>query len=116
MAAEARRAPVTTSSKFGSSLNSIRMCTDHGSPANRAFSSPNMSPLAKIGISIDVDWRSVLRPTVMKPFQVHKNLCQDVATLRLFPGITTSSVKAFLGAPLKGVGTYTIQSDAQVLR
>lgn len=63
-----------------------------------------MSPLARVGISIDIDWRSVLRPTALKPFRVQKDLCQDVATLRLFPGITTSSVKAFLGAPLKGVG------------
>ncbi|KAK9900532.1 asparaginase-domain-containing protein [Cystobasidium minutum MCA 4210] len=68
-----------------------------------AFSSPNMLPLAKVGISIDIDWRSVLRPTVLKPFRVHKRLCQDVATLRLFPGITTASVKAFLASPLKGV-------------
>lgn len=79
--------------------------TDKGTLlSRRAFSSPNMLPLAKVGISIDIDWRSVLRPTAVKSFRVHKELCQDVATLRLFPGITTSSVKAFLSSPLKGVG------------
>ena len=40
----------------------------------------------------------------LEPFRVHRNLNPNVATLRLFPGITTSSVRAFLAAPLQGVG------------
>lgn len=50
-----------------------------------------------------MDWQAVLRPTALQAFRVHKNLCANVATLRLFPGITTASVKAFLASPLQGV-------------
>ena len=63
-----------------------------------------MPVLANVGINIDIAWHIILRPTSLKPFRVHKHLCHDVATLRLFPGITTSSVKSFLASPIKGVG------------
>lgn len=61
--------------------------------------------------SSDIDWPSVIRPITLEPFRVHKSLNPHVATLRLFPGITTSSVKAFLAAPLQGVGTLRLSID-----
>lgn len=45
----------------------------------------------------------VQRPTALQPFRVHRDLCANVATLRLFPGITTSTVRTFLQAPIQGV-------------
>lgn len=74
-----------------------------------------MSPLANVGINIDIDWRSVFRPLALKPFQVHKELCHDVATLRLFPGITTTSVKSFLSSTIKGVGESCSYKDLSMI-
>lgn len=44
-----------------------------------------------------------MRPTAMQAFRVHKHLSSNVMTLRLFPGITTAVVKAFLGGDIRGV-------------
>lgn len=62
-----------------------------------AFASPNLAPLASVGIEIDVAWGEVLRPG-LRPFRAHKALSSKVATLRVFPGITGAAVRAFLGA------------------
>ncbi|GAA6034872.1 hypothetical protein JCM8097_009342 [Rhodosporidiobolus ruineniae] len=69
-----------------------------------AFSSPNLPPLATVGIDVDVDWSRVLRPGP-RPFRAHKSFSSDVATLRIFPGITSQAVRAFLrpGGGLRGV-------------
>jgi lysophospholipase len=102
-----------------------------------AFESPNLPPLATVGIGIgwltfrgwlfqrltwitftDVAWTEVLRPGI-RAFRAHKSLSAKVgtssvvalalncckltdstssATLRIFPGISGSSVRAFLNA------------------
>eukprot|EP00912_Choanoflagellata_sp_UC4_P001666 UC4_evm3s1059 len=71
------------------------------------FSSPNMDPLASVAISIDVDWNSVMTNKGGKPLEVAKRLVDDVAILRLFPGITESTIRAFLSQPIKGVVLQT---------
>ncbi|KAM9842809.1 60 kDa lysophospholipase-like [Aulostomus maculatus] len=67
-----------------------------------AFSSPNLVPLAKTEGDIEVDWDIVWTKTP-GVFQVQQKLNQDVGLLRLFPAITTETVRAFLQPPLKGV-------------
>ncbi|BGP38398.1 hypothetical protein JCM10449v2_002330 [Rhodotorula kratochvilovae] len=62
-----------------------------------AFQSFNLPPLATVGIDIEVAWPQVLRPGP-RPFRAHKELCADVATLRIFPGITSAAVRAFLSS------------------
>ncbi|KAI0273425.1 asparaginase-domain-containing protein [Gloeopeniophorella convolvens] len=62
-----------------------------------AFMSPNFPPLVNVGIDIVVNWNDVIRQTSMRRFRAHK------ATLRLFPGITAATVRAFLTPPIKGV-------------
>lgn len=72
-----------------------------------AFGSPNMRPLVKMGINIEVDWKSII---AMKPegvFQVETKLCRNVALLRLFPSITTETVRAYLQHPMQGVVLQT---------
>ncbi|KAG6830746.1 hypothetical protein H0H92_014827 [Tricholoma furcatifolium] len=63
-----------------------------------AFASPNFPPLVDgtcaVGIDIVVNWNNVLRQTEMSP---------HVATLRLFPGITAATVRAFFMPPIRGV-------------
>jgi len=50
-----------------------------------------------------VNWMNVIRQTSLNRFKVHKKMSSNVATLRLFPGITVATVRAFLNPPIKGV-------------
>ncbi|KAI0797567.1 L-asparaginase [Abortiporus biennis] len=68
-----------------------------------AFSSPNFPPLVNVGIDITVNWNDVIRQTSLRRFRAHKKMSPHVATLRLFPGITAATVRAFLMPPIKGV-------------
>ncbi|XP_069772650.1 60 kDa lysophospholipase isoform X2 [Narcine bancroftii] len=68
-----------------------------------AFSSPNMQPLVNAEVEIKVNWEAVWRPTSTKKFKVHTNMNRNVGLLRLFPGITAATVKAFLQAPMEGI-------------
>lgn len=52
---------------------------------------------------LDVKWPLVLRPTHIAKFTVHKRLNPNVGSLRLFPGINDSTIRAFLAPPLQGV-------------
>ncbi|CCM04407.1 uncharacterized protein FIBRA_06584 [Fibroporia radiculosa] len=68
-----------------------------------AFASPNFPTLVNVGIDIVVNWNDVLRQTNMRRFRTHKQMSPHVATLRLFPGITAATVRAFLTPPTRGV-------------
>ncbi|EGN95553.1 hypothetical protein SERLA73DRAFT_60182, partial [Serpula lacrymans var. lacrymans S7.3] len=62
-----------------------------------AFNSPNFPPLVNVGIDIVVNWNDVIRQTSLRRFRAYK------PTLRLFPGITAATVRAFLMPPIRGV-------------
>jgi len=68
-----------------------------------AFESPNLPPLATIGINITVDYKSLWKPGKIAALNVQANLCRDVVLLRLFPSIRTETVNHFLTPPIKGV-------------
>ncbi|KAH6925690.1 hypothetical protein HPB50_008563 [Hyalomma asiaticum] len=68
-----------------------------------AFSSPNLPPLATIGVKIKVNWRAVFQQNTMEKFRVHSKLNRNVGLLRLFPSITVEVVRAFLTPPVQGV-------------
>jgi len=53
-----------------------------------AFESPNFPPLATVGISIDVRWDLVNKPTMIEAFSVEERLGSHVACLRVFPGMS----------------------------
>ncbi|XP_052699025.1 L-asparaginase-like isoform X2 [Crassostrea angulata] len=72
-----------------------------------AFISPNLPPIATLEIRIHVDWSAVFRATGTEKFRVHTNMCQNVGLLRMFPGITTQTVRAFLQPPMQGVVLQT---------
>ncbi|XP_061173483.1 L-asparaginase-like isoform X2 [Saccostrea echinata] len=72
-----------------------------------AFISPNLPPIATLEIHIQVDWSAVFRSTGTEKFRVHTNMCQNVGLLRMFPGITTQTVRAFLQPPMQGVVLQT---------
>lgn len=68
-----------------------------------AFDSHNLKPLARVGVNIEVDWTEVLKPTELAAFRAHRTLDPNVVTLRLFPGITEATVRAFLHEPIRGI-------------
>ncbi|KAI9486266.1 MAG: asparaginase-domain-containing protein [Benjaminiella poitrasii] len=68
-----------------------------------AFDSSNIPSLVDVGINIDVKWPLVLRPTQIAKFTVSKDLNPNVGSLRLFPGISDSTIRAFLAPPIQGV-------------
>jgi lysophospholipase len=68
-----------------------------------AFDSPNMKPLATVGVNIDIEWAMVQRAHEINRFSAHKQLNPNVSALRLFPSITSHAVRAFLSEPIQGV-------------
>lgn len=76
-----------------------------------AFISPNYPYLAEAGVDIRYDKQNILKPDFDKPVIFNYGLDSNVATLRLFPGVTADVVRAILELPsLKGVVLETYGS------
>ncbi|KAM4540236.1 60 kDa lysophospholipase [Fundulus diaphanus] len=75
-----------------------------------AFSSPNLAPLATAEVDFKINWDTVWRANTTAKFQVRTELNRNVGLLRLFPGITASTVRAFLQPPMQGVVLETYGS------
>lgn len=75
-----------------------------------AFSSPNLAPLATAEVDITINWDTVWRASTTAKFQVSTELNRNVGLLRLFPGITADTVRAFLQPPMQGVVMETYGS------
>ncbi|KXJ29966.1 L-asparaginase [Exaiptasia diaphana] len=75
-----------------------------------AFDSPNLPPLATMKVKIDVLWDAIFRCNNNKALCVHTHMNPNVGLLRLFPGITVATVKAFLQEPMQGVVLQTYGS------
>lgn len=63
-----------------------------------AFISPNYPALAEAGVDIQVHERVLLPPNNKLPI-FHKKLDDNIAVLRLFPGITPQHIEAICGIP-----------------
>ena len=74
-----------------------------------AFDSPNLPPLAEVGIDVEVRWNLVRSPE-LGGLQVHTQLSPHVAALRLYPGITRAILENFLRPPLEGLVLETFGS------
>ncbi|XP_040916040.1 60 kDa lysophospholipase isoform X3 [Toxotes jaculatrix] len=75
-----------------------------------AFSSPNLAPLAIAEVDVIINWDTVWRANTTVKFQVRTELNRNVGLLRLFPGITAATVRAFLQPPMQGVVLETYGS------
>ncbi|XP_069494294.1 60 kDa lysophospholipase [Ambystoma mexicanum] len=69
----------------------------------KAFTSPNLPPLANAEVDITINWETVWRANTTKKFTVQTDMNRNVGLLRIFPGITTETVKAFLQPPMEGI-------------
>ena len=69
-----------------------------------AFASLNYPELAVSGVHLKVFKENLLDNNNTGTFFVHKNMCPEIAVLKLYPGITEAVVKAVLNAPnIQGV-------------
>ncbi|KAK3093431.1 hypothetical protein FSP39_015649 [Pinctada imbricata] len=68
-----------------------------------AFVSPNLPPIVSLEIRITVDWPAIFRGGETEKFQVFTRMCENVGLIRLFPGITSQTVRGFLRPPMQGV-------------
>ncbi|XP_048655397.1 60 kDa lysophospholipase isoform X3 [Marmota marmota marmota] len=75
-----------------------------------AFCSPNLPPLATVGVDITINRELVRKASSKDRLVVCSRMERDVGLLRLFPGIRASLVRAFLQPPLKGVVMETFGS------
>ncbi|XP_052001001.1 60 kDa lysophospholipase isoform X1 [Xyrauchen texanus] len=75
-----------------------------------AFASPNLPPLANAEVDIKINWDTVWRANTTTKFTVNTQLNRNVGLLRLFPGITADTVRAFLQPPMEGIVLETYGS------
>ncbi len=64
-----------------------------------AFASLNHPPLAESGVHLKIHREYLLKPNRSKKFHIHKSLNNNVALLKLFPGINRSAVRSILETP-----------------
>lgn len=68
-----------------------------------AFKSPNYPPLAEAGVNIQYNTRALYKPA-KKAFSVHTQLENDIAVLKLFPGISQKITETILNTKgIKGI-------------
>lgn len=76
-----------------------------------AFNSPNYPYLAEVGVDIKYHDKFILTPDFEQPVKFNYHLNNDVAIIKLFPGIQKNVVNAILSVPnLKGVVLETFGS------
>ncbi|XP_030641905.1 60 kDa lysophospholipase isoform X2 [Chanos chanos] len=75
-----------------------------------AFNSPNLPPLANAEVDIKINWDTVWRANTTAKFTVNTEMNRNVGLLRLFPGITADTVRAFLQPPMEGIVLETYGS------
>ena len=63
-----------------------------------AFKSPNYPSLAEAGVDISYNTNALWKPAA-KPLKVHTVLDNDIAVLKLFPGISKKITSAIINAP-----------------
>ncbi|MCF8713385.1 asparaginase [Joostella atrarenae] len=64
----------------------------------QAFASLNYPPLAESGVHLKVNYEYLLKPT-RKKLKIHKEMDVNIALVKLFPGITESTLNCLLCNP-----------------
>ena len=69
-----------------------------------AFASLNYPELMQSGVHLEINHKYLLRPNSTKQLKVHKELCIDIALIKLYPGISKELLNSlFLTPGIKGV-------------
>jgi L-asparaginase len=76
-----------------------------------AFNSPNYPPLAEVGLHLKYNFNQIRYPATNKKLIVHKKFDNNVAILKLFPGLNRNLVNAVINTKgLKGLIIETFGS------
>ncbi len=76
-----------------------------------AFTSPNFPELAESGVHLKVNYDVILKQKATKELKVHTDFDDNVAILKIFPGINQKVLTAFFAIPnLKGIVLETYGS------
>lgn len=76
-----------------------------------AFTSPNFPELAESGVHLKVNYDVILKQKATKKLKVHTDFDDNVAILKIFPGINRKVLTAFFAIPnLKGIVLETYGS------
>ncbi|MBA6151683.1 asparaginase [Gelidibacter maritimus] len=69
-----------------------------------AFESLNYPDLAESGVHLKVSKEYLFKPNVRKKFKVHKKLENNIALIKMFPGISKSVLECMFSSPdIKGI-------------
>ena len=69
-----------------------------------AFASLNYPDLAESGVHLKVNKQYLFKPSARKSLKVHKSMDNNIALIKLFPGVSESFLKSIFNMPhLKGV-------------
>ena len=68
-----------------------------------AFVSNNYPPLAEVGVSIQYNRNHIRRPKREGAFGIDTALCEDVAIVKIFPGLNERVFRAMLSSGARGV-------------
>ena len=91
----------------------------------QAFASFNYPELLESGVHLKVNRQYLLQPNSKKTLQVHKDMCTEIALIKLYPGISDRILQSVFNTPnLKGViletfgagNTPTNESFLSILR
>lgn len=72
----------------------------------QAFASPNFPPLGTAGVHVKIDW-DLVRELSNGPLRFHSIRDVPVTDLRIFPGISATTVRQVLQPPLVGAVLHT---------
>ena len=61
-----------------------------------AFDSPNFPALAEAGLHIRFNQNIINYPVIRRDLKVHRGFCDDVAVLKLFPGISRNFIRSVI--------------------
>jgi L-asparaginase len=82
--------------------------TKHSAEDFNAFLSPNYPPLAESGVHMKFHLRRILDRDPRALFRIHTRLDNNIAFLKIFPGISEHSVDAVLGS--KGLKALILET------
>ena len=96
---------------FDNELTRGNRTTKYSAEHFDAFNSPNYPPLAEVGLHLKYNYTNIRYPSQNRKLKVHKSFDNNVAILKLFPGINRSLVRAILNTRgLKGLIIETFGS------
>ena len=82
---------------FDNKLTRGNRTTKYSAEHFDAFNSPNYPPLAEVGLHLKFNFNLIRYPAEKKELDVHKSFDNNVAILKLFPGISPNFVSAVIG-------------------